>query len=210
MCNLNAKELNLKMNKLIQINTQENIILNQIEGFYNKIQNLQEFLDIINSESIISIRLIDHFVTKYSKKNKICYKISEDNDNLFYVFQSYKQQLKRYQKKNFDPFARGIRIPYFIKDSVIITTIGQLNFFSWFISKNILDYVIKNKSVIENDMNKNKSNLNLSKNMLNNENKVKKPSKIYKKCDIKISHHGIQSNIVKPIIKSTNNIIVTF
>jgi len=151
----NSKILNTKINNLIQISSQENIILNSIDLFYENLVNLKDFLDIINSNSLISIRLIDHFVTKYSKKNKVCYKDNSDNQ-LFYVFQSYRQQLKRFQKKHFDPFARGIRIPYFIQDTVIITTIGQLNFFNWFISKNILDFIIKNKSLIENDMNKNK------------------------------------------------------
>ena len=189
---------------MIQISSQENMILNNIDYFYENLENINDFLDIINSKSLISIRLIDHFITKYSKKNKVCYKIQDSSDNsLFYVFQSYRQQLKRYQKKHFDPFARGIRIPYFIQDTVIITTIGQLNFFNWFISKNILDFIIKNKSLIENDMNKNKT-------PVINDNKIKKQSIIYKKCDIKISSHNIVNNLIKPIIKNKNQILVTF
>jgi hypothetical protein len=198
-----SKDLNLKINKLIQINSHESMILNNIDNFYNNIVNIYDFLDIINSKSLISIRLIDHFVTKYSKKNKICYKMCNSTDNsLFYVFQSYRQQLKRYQKKHFDPFARGIRIPYFIQDTVIITTIGQLNFFNWFISKNILEYVIKNKFLIENDMNKNK-NIQIDV-------KQKKPVKEYKKVDIKMTSHYISNNLIKPVLKNKNQILVTF
>jgi len=205
MTNSSSKNLNTKINKLIQISSHENMILNNIECFYENLVNINEFLDIINSKSLISIRLIDHFITKYSKKNKVCYKSQDTLDNsLFYVFQSYRQQLKRYQKKHFDPFARGIRIPYFIQDTVIITTIGQLNFFNWFISKNILDFIIKNKSLIENDMNKNKNP------SIVNDNKIKKQTKIYKKCDIKISSHTIANNTIKPIVKSQNQILVTF
>lgn len=205
MTNLSSKNLNNTINKLIQISSHENMILNSIDNFYDNLININEFLDIINSKSVISIRLIDHFITKYSKKNKVCYKIQDNVENsLFYVFQSYKQQLKRFQKKHFDPFARGIRIPYFIQDTVIITTIGQLNFFNWFISKNILDFVIKNKSLIENDMNKNKNISQL------NDNKLKKQIKIYKKCDVKIVSHNIMNNMIKPVIKSQNQILVTF
>ncbi len=205
MTNLSSKNLNTKINKLIQISSHENMILNNIENFYENLENIDDFLDIINSKSLISIRLIDHFITKYSKKNKVCYKSPDAQDNsLFYVFQSYRQQLKRYQKKHFDPFARGIRIPYFIQETVIITTIGQLNFFNWFISKNILDFIIKNKSLIENDMNKNKNITTV------NDNKVKKQTKTYKKCDIKISSHTIVNNMIKPVIKSKNQILVTF
>jgi hypothetical protein len=205
MTNLSSRNLNTKINKLIQITSHENMILNNVESFYENLVNINDFLDIINSKYLISIRLIDHFITKYSKKNKICYKNQDTTDNsLFYVFQSYRQQLKRYQKKHFDPFARGIRIPYFIQDTVIITTIGQLNFFNWFISKNILDFIIKNKLLIENDMNKNKNT------SIINDNKVKKQTKTYKKCDIKISSHTIVNNLIKPVIKSKNQILVTF
>jgi hypothetical protein len=205
MTDLGSKILNTKINNLIQISSQENIILNSVDSFYENLINIKDFLDIINSNSLISIRLIDHFVTKYSKKNKVCYKLQDNIDNqLFYVFQSYRQQLKRFQKKHFDPFARGIRIPYFIQDTVIITTIGQLNFFNWFISKNILDFIIKNKILIENDMNKNKNTTTL------NDNKIKKHIKIYKKCDMKIIQPNNINNLIKPVIKNKNQILVTF
>ena len=127
---LSASELNIKMQDLIQISSHENMLLKTIEKFYESLNNVKDFIAIINSKSDISIRLIDYFITKYSKKNKISYKIE---NNIFNIYQSYKQQLKLFQKKNFDPFARGIRIPYYIENIWIITTIGQLNFYKWFI-----------------------------------------------------------------------------
>ena len=196
---LNAIELNNKMSSLIQVSSQENMLLKSIEKFYSTLKFVNDFISIINSNSKISIRLIDYFVTKYSKKNKINYKI--DEDNLFSIYQSYKQQLKAFQKKNFDPFARGIRIPYFVENVWIITTIGQLNFFKWFISKNILDYVNKNKDIIEFDMNKNKVNKIDSKN--------KKIYKLSKKTNIKImTNINQQTNQLNNKLKS--NIKVTF
>lgn len=194
-----ASELNKKMQNIIQISSHENRLIKLIENFYESLTNIKEFIEIITSKSDISIRLIDYFVTKYSKKNKISYKI--DNNN-FNIHQSYKQQLKNFQKKNFDPFARGIRIPYYVGNIWIITTIGQLNFYQWFISNKILEIVIKYKDAIETDMNKNKKNkLDI---------KVKKPKKIYKKIETKI----IQQPIINPQQqiknKNTNNITVTF
>jgi hypothetical protein len=159
---LSATELNNKMFLLIQISSQESMLLKSIEKFYSTLKYVNDFISIINSNSKISIRLIDYFVTKYSKKNKINCKISEDN--VINIYQSYKQQLKAFQKKNFDPFARGLRIPYYIKDIWIITTIGQLNFFKWFISKNIFDYVNKNKDRSGSPLNRKKINLNENKN----------------------------------------------
>ena len=80
---------------------------------------------------------------------KISYKIFENNiEQTFNVHTSYKQQLKSYQKKHFDPFSRGCRIPYFINDTCIITTIGQLNFFKWAIENSVIDYIDQNYSII--------------------------------------------------------------
>ena len=200
MSNLDSIELNHKIHKLIQISFQENLLLKSVEKFYENLNYFNDFIQIINSQtkitnkSKISIRLIDYFVTKYSKKNKVSYKL---NDTPFSVYQSYKQQLKAFQKKNFDPFARGIRIPYFINNTSIITTIGQLNFFMWFISKNIIDYVIKHKEVIESDMNKTKK--------IKVPPKLKKSFKTYKKIEIK--HIPINNKINN---LKTTNILVTF
>jgi hypothetical protein len=195
---LSATELNNTMFLLIQISSQESMLLKSIEKFYSTLKYVNDFISIINSNSKISIRLIDYFVTKYSKKNKINCKISEDS--VINIYQSYKQQLKTFQKKNFDPFARGIRIPYFVEDVWIITTIGQLNFFKWFISKNILEYVNKNKDSIEFDMNKNKINKIDSKN--------KKLFKLSKKNNIKLVNSIQQNKVSNDKIKS--NIKVTF
>lgn len=152
---LESTRLNQEVFKNIQITSQENMIMKSLEKFYEAPENISLFIPIVNSESKISIRLIDHFVTKYSKTNKITYKIKENDVELsFNVHSSYKQQLKAYQKRHFDPFSRGDRIPYFMDDSCIITTIGQLNFFRWFISKRVYEYILANHEIIENDMNR--------------------------------------------------------
>jgi hypothetical protein len=152
---LESTKLNHEVFNNIKLSSHENTIIKSQESFYEIVENILLFLQIVTSESIISIRLIDYFVTKYAKLNKIAYKLKENNiENTFNVYLSYKQQLKAYQKKHFDPFSRGDRIPYFMKDSCIITTIGQLNFFKWFISKKVYEYVLVNYNAIENDMNK--------------------------------------------------------
>jgi len=199
--------LNQEIFNNIEITSHENMIIKSLEKFYEDINNVNLFIPIIVSNSKISIRLIDYFITKYSKKNKISYMLNDvgtednnENRSNFNIYQSYKQQLKAYQKKNFDPFARGLRIPYYIKDTWIITTIGQLNFFKWFISKNILEYVKKNKDYIEIDMNKNKKS--------KFDNKIKKSIKIYKKQQIKLTNN-IQLAKVNNV-KEKGKILVTF
>ena len=153
-----AIQLNHEVLQNIKISSQEYMIIKNLELFYECEDNINLFCYIINSEAEISIRLIDHFVTKYAKHNKIAFKIYENNiEQVINIYTSYKQQLKIFQKKYFDPFSRGDRIPYFMKNNCVITTIGQLNFFKWFFSKNVFTYIMNNLDTIENDMNKKSS-----------------------------------------------------
>jgi hypothetical protein len=88
----------------------------------------------------ISIRLIDWFVTNYSKKMNVVYKVSNKEEPIV-VWQDYKSQLKGWSKKFFDPFCRRERILFKYKDgnqtNEIMTTLGQLNFFRWAIENKI-------------------------------------------------------------------------
>jgi hypothetical protein len=206
---LESTKLNQEVFKNIQITSQENMIIKSLEKFYEDDKNINLFIPILNSESKISIRLIDHFVTKYSKNNKTNYKLKEnDIEQIFNVHTSYKQQLKAFQKKHFDPFSRGDRIPYFVGDNCVITTIGQLNFFKWFISKKIYEFIRINHDEIELDMNKKNKN---DKKKLKKCNKIKKiikplsinnsTSNYMKSSDISIM------NFTEP---KTDKIIVSF
>jgi hypothetical protein len=62
--------------------------------------------------------------------------------------------LKAFKKIQFDPFRRRERIDFYYndKEEYIETTIGQLNFFRWFLENNILDYVELHANDIEEDM----------------------------------------------------------
>jgi len=106
---------------------------------------------IINSESIISLRVLEWVVTK-SSSNCINIKLS---DNEYYSINiMYKAQLKSYKKKNFDFFRRDKKFRYIYE-----TTVGQLNFFKWAIENDILKYIWENYDLIENDMNNSLKNL---------------------------------------------------
>ena len=149
--------------------TQNTVLLENLMKFYNKNNNIDRILPIINGESKISLRLIDWFVTNYSKKH---FTIIKSGTNRFKVYLDYKLKLKAYSKKRFDPFCRWdrITIPY-KEDSLMETTIGQLNFFRWIIENNILGYIEKNIDDINKDMNNRNST---SKNKKKNTNKTRK------------------------------------
>ena len=187
-----SRKQNVELFKVIQLTSQELVRLKGNDDFYDNINNAEKFINIVLGNCEISIRLIDHFVTKYSKFNKCNYKLLDgDKDVVFNVHFDYKNQLKHYQKTHFDPFSRGDRIPFFMNGTCIITTIGQLNFFKWFISKKVFDYLQNKKEDVYNDMNK--------------RNKIEK--KAIKKISSQFKIKEKQSNDIqkKPFIM-TNNI----
>ena len=134
--------INQEILKTIQISSQEHMLIKSLEKFYFSNNNMNIMLPIVRGESNISMRLIDFFVTNYSKRNRVTYNIEENGvKNIFNVYLSYKSQLKAFNKKYFDPFSRGNRIPFFFPDDCIITTIGQLNFFKWALENNVIKYI---------------------------------------------------------------------
>jgi hypothetical protein len=128
------------------IQTQEQWVLYRLERFYANADNLQNVKDILNGTSSISLRLIDWFVTNYAKKYNVSY-LTQQNKHII-VYLAYKSHLKAYSKKMFDPFCRWKRIKFHDFE----TTVGQLNFFEWAISDDILEYLEKHRDEVHRDM----------------------------------------------------------
>jgi len=151
--------------------TQNTLLLNNLLKFYKQNNYLDRMLSIINGESNISLRIVDWFVTNYSKKNFTIYSLS--SGDRFKVYVDYKLKLRAYSKKRFDPFCRWERIviPYKNNQS-IQTTIGQLNFFKWAIENEVIEYIENNYTDIENDMNN--RNSTSKKKISNNTQKTRK------------------------------------
>lgn len=146
------------------ISSYNEYILNSLNSYFGSINSIKStneidrILPILSGQSKLSIRVIDWFVTNYSKKNNIVYPLNEKNNkvtNWFNVYLDYKSQLKGYKKKLFDPFCRKRRIPfYYTNEKCLITTPGQLNFFKWALSNKVLDYVEEHFDEINKDMNR--------------------------------------------------------
>jgi hypothetical protein len=133
----------------------KDLLMVSLGRFYSSNNNMQQILPIIQGKSDVSLRLLDWFVTNYSKKYSTIITKADPTNNVvhFNVYLSYRSQLKAYSKQNFDPFRRRERIKfYYQKDKVVETTIGQLNFFRWIIQNNILEYVQSHIKDIEEDM----------------------------------------------------------
>jgi len=154
-------------------NTQNELLLKKLIEYYKEDDKIDIILPIINGTSTLSIRIIDWFVTNYSKKYYTLYDIPIDRIvngekkivyKRFKVYNDYKLKLKAYSKKRFDPFCRWDRIHIPYKGNTFIqTTIGQLNFFRWALENNIIEYISDHFKHIEQDMNTRNSNAKKNK-----------------------------------------------
>jgi len=158
-------ERNKLIDKLIEfkhykIMSRSETLLNSLKNYLTP-EKMEKILPILTGESVISIRVIEWFVTNYCKKKNIAFirKDKNNKDIYFNVYLNYKSQLKSYNKDLFDPFCRGEElIDFHIKDNTyIVTNIPQLNFFKWALEYDIVDYIITNLNDIYKDMTENNS-----------------------------------------------------
>jgi len=134
-----------------KIHCKQELIVMSLQGFYTGRKDIKEIMELLDGTSIISLRLIDWFVTNYAKRHTTGYLL---NGQEFMVYMSYKSQLKAYSKKLFDPFCRRERIMFSLPGvEPFVTTVGKLNFFRWAIEKNIIEYLKQHREVVEKEMN---------------------------------------------------------
>ena len=122
-----------------KIECKPELVISSLQRFYSSHPEIEKVITYLNGEAPISLRIIDWFVTKYSRKNFIRYPL---NGQEFLVYLSYKGQLKAYSKQYFDPNCRRERIMFKIPGhEQFMTTIGKLNFFRWALESKILGYI---------------------------------------------------------------------
>jgi len=106
--------------------SRKDLLMNSLDIFFSKPKNIIRIVPIIEGFNNISLRIIDWFVTNYSKKHNTSFIIDTRHNELvtdlnnfdpvyykeFIVYLDYKLQLKAYSKKQFDPFCRRSRIDY--------------------------------------------------------------------------------------------------
>jgi len=143
--------------------SKESLLLQSLYTYYQEDDNIDRMIPIVTGNAKVSLRVLDWFVTNYSKKFDIIFSIKKNYDMIkFNVYQDYKNKLKSYNKRFFDPFCRKnkknltnkIAFKY-NEDKYIVTTIGQLNFFRWAIRNKVINYVEEYLDSINTHMNKN-------------------------------------------------------
>ena len=152
------------------IDTKLSLLMKSLTNFYSNKKYIDMMKSIIDQNSVISLRILDWFITNYSKKYRT---VIQTNKRTIDVYQHYKLQLKSFSKGQFDPFCRKNKILFYYTDNDYIeTSCGQLCFFRWCFENDILTYVKNNLSVIEQDM---KNSLKTKKTEKKDSNKKRQP-----------------------------------
>ncbi len=191
-------EKNVNSINSLQVTSQKDILMQSLMVFFGKKDYIDDLLSVIEGTSKISLRILDWFVTNYSKKYNTSYVLEGKKGSLpktFSVYIAYKSQLKGYQKKQFDPFCRRERIKFVVHGGKeVITTVGQLNFFRWAIENKVLKYIDENYDDIEKDMNESLKNMYKKK---DGEEKRKK-------------RRQLSVSAIKTVNKNNTSIVVSF
>jgi hypothetical protein len=181
------------------------LLMSSLSKFYLDEKNINILIPIVNGLSKISLRVLDWFVTNFCKKhNTVIHYQREGKAQKLIVHLDYKNQLKAYSKKQFDPFCRRERINFIYgKGNELLTTVGQLNFFRWAIEHRVLDYINDNLEVIEADMN-NSLKIEVSGGKIAEESALEKQEKKRKK------RHELSISASKSVSKHNVKITVEF
>lgn len=137
----------------------DEVLLNSVLVWFNEEESrVQTFSDIVHHKNGLSLRIIDWLITNFTKS----FSVAIESDGLpRNLRKDYHKNLTAHNKKNFDPFARRRRIKIVLfGEEKRVSTIGQLNFFRWFLSKNLVEVLLENKSVVEKHMKDSDTNKN--------------------------------------------------
>lgn len=140
---------------MCQNTSSSDLLLMSLTKYYSRNNKINILKDITDNKSLLSLRLIDWYVTNYCKQHNIVYILDKKhNEGYFNVYLNYRSQLKAFKKVLFDPFRRRDRInfKYDKQNNEINTTIGQLNFFRWAIDNDVIKNLMKTYHDVESDM----------------------------------------------------------
>ncbi len=179
-----------------------------IRQYYKNKRYLTLFVEIVtgtHEQKKLSLRMFDWVTTNYSKKYDVMYKLPE-MDSLFDLHNDYRNQLKAYTKKNFDPFCRDDKILFNYKKNgesqCVETSFAQLNFFKWAISKKVVNYILEHFDRIYKDMNEankkqRKESEKHKKRLLSDSSTKKRTSETLRSS----TEYSYESELTKPISK---------
>ncbi|CAM9255863.1 unnamed protein product [Sphacelaria rigidula] len=129
----------------------DEVLLDSVLEWYNEdMVRVEAFLSIVKRKNGMSLRVIDWLVTNYSKTKSV---VLETGGVPRDLNRDYQKNLSAYNKRNMDPFARKNKISITILGKEVrSSTVGQLNFFRWFLKNGVNFFLEENKGVVEDHM----------------------------------------------------------
>ncbi len=127
--------------------------LEQISPFYDDEKVEKLLLPVVLQEYDISLRALDWFVVNYCKRKRIVAQTTgPQGREAINIFKEYKDSLRHWRRRNFDPFRRRERVYFSWRDVEYTTTVGQLNFLRWAEQKGVIAQARNNLGDVERDM----------------------------------------------------------
>ena len=126
--------------------------LAEISSFFDESTLLRLLVPVATATFDVSLRLLDYCCTNYAKKTRVV--ICEEGLAV-HLFSLYKDWLRHYRRRCFDPFRRRERICFRNPcgpGEWLCTTVAQLNFLRWADVYKVIPYVRSNLTAIEQDM----------------------------------------------------------
>lgn len=104
-----------------------------ITNFFADEANFSALKNLLSNKST-QPRLIDYYVTQYSKNNPEFFMTKESVED---VYTSYKLMLKGFHKRNFCLFCKKNYISLKCASSILVLPLAKVNVYKWLISNNI-------------------------------------------------------------------------
>ena len=121
------------------------VLGSSIANFFADEANFLKLKNLLSNKSI-QPRLIDYYVTQYSKNNPEFFVTSESVED---VYTSYKLQLKGFHKRNFCLFCKKNYIQLKCGASMLVLPLAKVNVYKWLISNNIPSLLEEKHSIIQ-------------------------------------------------------------
>ena len=126
--------------------------LYEIAPFFDESTITSMLVPVATATFDVSLRLLDYCCTNYAKKTRV---VICEKGRAIHLFSLYKDWLRHYRRRCFDPFRRRERIRFRNPSKStewLDTTVAQLNFLRWADVYRIIPYVRRNMQIIEQDM----------------------------------------------------------
>jgi hypothetical protein len=125
--------------------------------FFDEEGALELLVGVATQVCDVSLRILDFCCTNFAKKTGVVLvSRAADGRRAVHLFSLYKDWLRHFRRRSFDPFRRRERILFEHPQrpgEALETTVAQLNFLRWARAYGVVDFARGNLAKIEVDMN---------------------------------------------------------